>query len=339
MTQVSEAPLVEQLITDMVESRKAQLLADVMPRSKQPYFYLSGLHTCPRNLYYLLADGEKQAPFNEYTLALFESGKQWEKMIVAQLLTLGFEWVKAQEVVEIKYAGKLKAHHGEVIGRGKIDGKIKYKGTEFPAEIKTMGQYAFDAIETVDDLMGSEFTEKYLRQLLCYLYGHEKEAGLFILSDCRGHLKLIPVYLGNHLEIAEMALRNMEKAWEAKIAKEPPDRIEYHHKICGKCAFNPICLPGEVIEGGDAIDDPEIESLLERHERLAPSAKEYDDAHESVKDLFKDRAKTTVSGRFIVTPSKRMRTSYDTKQLTPEQREEIKVETPFTVVNVEEIKS
>lgn len=333
-----DKPAVELLIDDMTQAYKDLVRQDIRPQSKQDHFYMSGIHSCTRHLAYQLSDGDKRPAIDEYLQALFTAGSTWEsKIIVPQLLQMGFQFVHGQQRLELPYHGSNKSLRGKVMATGKIDGAIIYKSVEIPVEIKTTDGNKFRRINSIDDLLEDQFGEKWVNQLLMYLYAKNKEQGLFVLSDTRGHLKLIPLYLGNHLDIAESALKRMEKAFEAYHSKQTPDRISYHPKICGYCAFNAICLPSQVIEGSHAIDDPEVESLIERHEDLKKAADDFKEIHDTVAGMFKDRPTTIVNQRFSVTPSKRVRVSYDTKQLTDEQRKAIKKETEFTVLEIQDL--
>ncbi len=296
-----KTPAIEGLIQDIWKAREDDLKGQIRPQSKRNYMYLSDIHSCVRHNYYSMAEGDKRKPFETYVIALMNSGNVWERETVRELMKYGFEVVLAQQTIVIPYAGRIKKLQGKTAARGKIDGMILYKRDQIPFEIKSMGQNVYARIETVEDLFSNEWTEKYVRQLLMYLYGNNKEYGFFLLNDRSGHWKMIPVYLGNWLDYAEKTLRLIEDAWEAKALDKIPDRIPYNHKICGRCNFNTICCPETVIEGGAVLDDPELEARLARHSELKPMHKEYGDLHEDLRALFKDKPQTTI-GHFIVQP-------------------------------------
>jgi hypothetical protein len=262
-----------------------------------------------------LTDGDKRKPVDEYVQALFESGREQESYVKRKILEWGFEMMGAGREVFVKYAGKLKKHHGEIMAKGKIDGDFRFKGQVIPGEIKSMGEQMFKKLNTAEDLMDYPHTEKYLRQELMYMYGEGKESGVFILTDCRGHIKPIPIFLGNWLDFAELALKKMEEAWEAKIEGRQPDRIKYHSKICGKCDFSTICLPDVVVEGSAVDDDPEHEALIARHEELKAAAAEYKEAHEQLRDEYTGKPETVVCQHYAIKPVKQTRKGHDYKAL------------------------
>jgi hypothetical protein len=335
----------ERLAQKIREEHARDLVSQIRTPSTQPYFYLSGIHTCARNLFYQVTAGDKRPPFDPYVQAILESGVLQESWVKRKLLDWGLEMLRAGEEVLIPYGGRLKEHHGELMGKGKVDGIFLFrddhtgpKGIEIPGEIKSMDGNKFKALNTVDDLLNKdEFTERYVKQLLTYMLGKNRENGVFVLTDCRGHIKPIPVFLHNHLEVAELALKTMEKGWEAKILGEAPDRIAFHSRICGRCNFAPICLPEQVLAGADVIDDPELEAALARELELKPLAAEYDELHENTKELFANRPRTTVSGRFEVTSATQRRKKVDTKLLDAETLAKITVPNDVHIVKVKDL--
>jgi len=316
-------PVIEDLMDDIFESRKKEIARNIRPQNKRPYLYLSDIHFCNRHNYYSMVEGDKRRPINDYVQLLFESGNIWERETIRELMLLGFDVMAGQQSVEVKYGGKLVDERGKIIGKGRIDGKIKYKKQIIPFEIKSLGENVYRKIESVEDLFKYEFTEKYVRQFLMYLYGDAIEAGIFIINDRSGHWKIMVIYLGNFLDYCEKVLRNMEAAWEAKIAEKEPDRIPYNHRLCGNCQFNAVCVPETIIEGGETLEDPELEAKISRHEEIHELKKEYDDIHDDLKALFKAKPQTTI-GKFIVTPKKTTKLGgYDYKQLPKETLDKI----------------
>jgi len=230
---VIKIPLIEELVTDIIETRTKVTLSEIREQSKRPYMYLSDVHTCYRHNYYSMVEGEKRRPVNQWLQDLFKSGHIWERETVRELMALGFDVIGAQQAVTVKYGGRDRSQHGQIIGKGKIDGMIRYKKTEFPIEIKSMNENVFNSITCVEDLFKKEYTEKYVRQLLMYLWGQGKESGLFIINDRANHWKILTIHLGNYLDYCEKILKNMEATWDARVAEKEPDRITYNHRLGG----------------------------------------------------------------------------------------------------------
>jgi len=331
----STDPIADELADEIVKARLDFLKSRQRPKSKLPYMYLSGIHTCMRNNYYQMVAGDKRPPFSDWLQGLFESGEQAEKEIVRSLLDYGFEWVSGQQAVEIQYKD-------QTVAKGKIDGMIRYKKQTLPVEIKSMSPWAFEKIKSVDDLFESDFTTKYVRQLLMYMYGNNVEQGLFIITNRSGQWKVLPMYLGNYIEVADRAIQLIEGAWDARLRhengeKDPePPRIKYHPKICGSCDFAAtVCFPEERVTGDAVInDDPELEALLQVVTENKDAAKKYEKAKEEVNELFKRKPDTTVGGRFMVTPKVQKRTYHNVKLLDEAIRKSIAKESEVWVIKV-----
>lgn len=330
-----ENPIVDQLCDEIMKARTEDLerRAKERPQEKREYLYLSDLSPCTRFMFYSLTAGDQRKPFDAYVQAMLDEGTRMEDRIAAQLAELGFRVVEKDVPVEIRN------RKGELVARGRIDGKILYKKARIPMEAKMLSPNIFDRLNTAEDLFRFHWTEKYLRQLLFYLYGSGEEQGFFHLNDGRGHWKVVPVYLGQYLDYVERTLQRMEAAFEAKKSGQAPERIPYDHKLCGSCAFNAICLPTTVIEGGETLNDPDVEARIARHEELKPMASEYDDLHDSLKEFFAGKPAVTVGGRFIIHPKKTARQSYDYKALglSKDDLEKIKKTTVSWGFSVEDV--
>lgn len=323
-------PVVERLAKDIVETYQQDLSRRVQPPTKRSAIWLSDTHDCKRFMAYSCLEGEKRRPMTTEVQAVLEAGTIWEReIIIPKLMKLGFQVQGQADTVEIKNSS------GEVIARGRVDLFIRYEGEIVPCEIKALNSHTYARINEVEDLFRQPWTEKYVRQLMLYCYGKDKEWGLFIISDRAGHLKVIPLYL--EYEYCEKILKALEDTWKYVKSQDLPDRIPYTPKLCDSCQFGHICLPEKVLEGGEAFDDQELAQTLARHEELKPLAKEYEEIHGEVVGRFKGKSQATVSGRFIVRPSKFTKVSYDTKALSDETRKSIAKEIEVWKVEVKEI--
>lgn len=324
---------VEKLIDVIKDSRSRWLRSRIYSPSTQPYFYLSNIHSCKRNLYYQLTEGNKREPVSEWLQALFDSGNMWERQISSDLLQMGIQLSMAQETIDIK-------KNGELIGRGKIDGVVVLNGKQIPVEIKSMDPNMFkrirEGIGGVDDLLMYEYTEKYVKQLLMYLYGKNLNEGFFIIVDLRGHWKMIPVFLGNHLDIAETALKDMEDAYYCAKKKTVPDRI-HNYKTCSKCQFQELCLPNIPVEDAETLNDPDIEALIARHEELKPLKKEYDSLHDELAFSFRDKKRVLIGGRYDLICHKQKRRTYDYKKLDDDTLKNITIENEINIIKIKDI--
>lgn len=277
----------EKLANDIVEKRK-KFLTDQIKRCPASNFRASNIGECDRQMVYSILDWEKSSLHDEGLQAIFNSGVDAERLVKRDLANLGFEVVAGQNDFEIKN------RKGEVICRGHIDGKILYEDRAIPFEIKSMNMNRFAMIKDLESFQKTPLLRKYLRQMQMYLFGHNHEAGLFILTDMQGHYKILIVAL-DYGE-CEYILQRLERNWESVKKKEYPKQILYDDKICSNCSYKHICLPEVKNEGSQIIDNPELEESLERREELKKLVDEYDDLDTNIKKSFRG-----VSSAFIGT--------------------------------------
>jgi len=181
-----------------------------------------------------------------------------------------------------------------------------------------MNPNIFNQIKSIDDFQKKPHLRKYMRQLQMYLYGNNLESGVFILTDCLGHIKIIPVYL-DYGE-CEAILQKIERVDMAIQAKKLPERIVYDPSICGQCPFASTCLVDITNKPAEIIIDENVEQIVSRHEELKPLAKEYDEIHEQIKTKFSTIEKVLIGDRFLIQNIPSKRTVYE---LPPEAEMEI----------------
>lgn len=301
-------PLADELAEAILLARKEHLQRRIREQSKRDYMYMSDVHHCDRRNFYSMAEGDKRKPMDEFGSARTESGEKWEEIINAQLSGMGFSLLKRGVSVAIYNQA------GEKIASGKLDGIVEYKKAQVPIEIKNIDSMVYRQINSVEDLFKSQWTEKYIRQLLLYLFGNNLPSGLFIITDRGGLWKILVVHLGNWLDYCEKTVRQIERAHAAKKAGAVPDRITYDNRYCGSCDFKAVCNPTVTIEQGEAIEDDELLAVLARRQAVKESAAEFKELDEEVKEKFKGKARQfTVGARFqvIVTKGTRKKKNWE----------------------------
>lgn len=236
-----ERPLldVEFLAAEIENDRNRQLKEKIGSPSKREIMWFGDVHSCDRHNYYAMAHGDERARWNEPVQAKMDAGKARELENKRILSELGYEPELANETVEIKRKGR-------VLARGKTDLSVRRKGQPhgapvYPMEMKCMQPFMWEQIKTWRDLLRNVWTEKYLRQLMLYMFGKNIDQGLFLLDDFQGHWKLIAVPLD--YDFIEDVLKKIEFAIDARDRGLPPERIPYDQQLCGFCAFGNICIP------------------------------------------------------------------------------------------------
>jgi len=322
---------IENLIDEIVTRRK-EYLASKIQRYPRERFIASDIPDCDRYMVHSILDWDKRALYDEGLQAIFERGNKEETIVRQDFASLGFEFIEIASPFEIKNKDN------EIICRGKIDGKLKYKDEAFPVEIKSMNMNTFNSLNSLDDFIKKPLHRKYLRQMQLYLYGHEKESGMFVLSDLQGHYKLIPVYL-DYGE-CEWILKRIEANWKHVKDRTYPNPIEYESKICDRCAFNHICLPDIKTEGANFIESEELEARLQRRAELKPLADEYDEIDDEVKTKFKDKRipDVMVGINWRILTSVRTGERLDTKAIPEEVKEQYMVLNETVTVRIINLK-
>lgn len=329
---MQEKNLADKLADSIIEKRVKELGKQISQYQRNNSI-LSDIGDCERQMVYSVLDWDKKPLHDAELQARFEAGKTAEREIVRELEGLGFDVVMSQAPILIKN------RKGELIASGKIDGFIKYEGRNVPMEIKSMNPNIFNQVKSVTDFQKKPWLRKYTRQLMMYMFGNNEEEGLFIVTDCLGHWKILPLYL-DYAE-AEQILQRLERVHDHIQAKSYPKRIVYDQSICGKCPFASICLQDILNTEADIMDDPEIESIIDRHEEIKPIAKEYDDLHDQIKGIFKDKEKSIVGTKYIIQNIPSQRTVYELPDDVKEQINEIKSQfakpVPLTRLVIEKI--
>lgn len=282
-----------------VEKRRTSRLEGQRKTFRQTTCRASNIGECDRQLYYEIVNWADKPPVDLETQARFDEGIEQHKKVRRELLEDGFEVIEGEKSFE------LKGRNGRVICTGHIDGKISMNETTIPFEIKSLNPNIFAQINTLDDFNKYQWARKYPRQIQLYLFGENKEIGIYILTDCLGHRKYFTVKL--NYEQTEQLITRCELVVESVERKVPPP----FHKdvsVCRRCwALGRLCTPPlDFGPGIQVIDDPEIEEALKRREELAESAKEHKALDKQIKEYFKERPDCLVgdfhvSGRWVET--------------------------------------
>lgn len=326
---MDKVELVNKLADEIVTKRKNQLRSN-NKRWIPKNFYASSIPECDRQLVHSILDWDKRELADDGLLALFESGKKEENNIIKMLLDLGFEVVQQQNPIEIKN------RKGETICSGRIDGKIIYNGVAIPYEIKSMQDYSFQQLNTIDDFQNSPLHRKYIKQLQLYMYGNNIEVGMFIISNFR-QIKVIPVYIDYGL--CEQILQQLERAWEYVKKKEYPKPISYNPKICDWCPFELLCTKMTENKPAEFIDNKELEAKIDRRFQLEAAAKEYKELDEQIKAPFKKNGvlNAIIGTKYEIIGRKQTRTTYNTMALDQAILDTIKETKESIVYKVKQI--
>lgn len=230
---------------------------------------------------------------------VFDMGREIEEIVLKELREAGFQVHEGQRA--------FKDSNYQITGT--IDGMLILNGDAIPLEIKSASPYAFDSINTVEDIRHHRYPymRRYLSQVTLYcLLSNKERAILLFKNKVTGQLKEIEVPLD--YELGETLLKRAEAINAHVIKGTLPDPIPYDEMLCGECGYKHICLP-EVTGIEVEVDTGELAELLDRLEALKDAKKEYEDIDGQVKKLCEGREKV-LAGSWLVTGKYMERKSY-----------------------------
>lgn len=221
---------------------------------------------------------------------VFDMGREIEEIVLKELREAGFQIHEGQRAFSWPEYGIT----------GSIDGMIIMDGEAIPLEIKSASPFAYDSINSVEDIKKHKYPymRRYLSQVTLYcLMSNKDRAVLLFKNKVSGALKEIWVPLD--YELGETLLKRAEAINAHVAAGTIPDRIT-DERICEDCPFLHICIPDHIGREVEILDDGELVELLTRQEELKPIKKEYEEIDSTLKKKLEGRDKLMV-GPFYIT--------------------------------------
>jgi len=170
---------------------------------------------------------------------------------------------------------------------GQVDGTLEVNGGRYIVEIKTVSEYAWDSINSKED-MTEGYYRKWYGQMQVYLLLFNYEKGLFILKRKQAkQLKIIEVDLD--YSYAEGLLKKAEIVNAAIKAEQPPEFLASNPVECKRCPFfAKVCNPPMDFGTMQVIEDDSLAQKLARREEIKSLASEYEKIDKEVKARLKD---------------------------------------------------
>jgi hypothetical protein len=291
-------------VTDLIreiQERRAEALErkrEIYPKNNPT---ASDLSPCARETALAILHWQQRPPFPSELLARLERGKVIEDVVLRELSALGLYARVERKPFEIR------GRNGQLLLRGKIDGFLEWEGTDYPMEVKSLDRNLFARIDAADDFNRYGLLAKWPRQIQAYLYANGLAEGFFLLDDCQGHWKLVPITL--NYDVMEGILRQCEEATRAvelvRLGAPEDDALPPYHgeiSVCRRCwAFARVCNPPNLAtsEGLRVIDDPALELMLTRRDEIVKLAREYERLDDEIKKIFRN-VPESVCGPFLI---------------------------------------
>lgn len=307
---LSSRTALDGLCTNIIEKhheglrRRATVRPQRIPRA-------SAIDKCARKMALEILHWDKRPAFDEYSQARVERGTHIEELIVMPaLMQMGFKVWEGQASCEIRSRdGK------RTICTGHVDAIIEQHGHRFVMDCKSMHPMLWSRVESVEDLLEQRYGYRYPWQLLLYMWAHDVEGGLFLIDDCLGHWRAIPVHLWDHAVRCEEALTRCE---EVVNALDTGADLPYHPdaSYCRECwAFKQgVCTPPMDFSKDEIgiLENEELVECLERMEELEESGKEFVQLDKRMKEIVKAVEGTDfLAGNFLIKRKEITTTRYD----------------------------
>ncbi len=289
-------------IIDELEARDRRLWKPKVYRQDHPR--ASNVGPCAREIALSVKHWDQKPPPDGHLLQRFDMGIEIERIVIRRLVLAGWDIVEQQQPFEIRESfawGESHKADDVIICTGHADGRIiRDDGTKPVWEAKSLNPNVWARVNTARDFwnMQGHFWKRYPIQMCLYLYAHSEPLGIFILHDCLGHVKFIPIVLDDWLEETEAALQRCRAATIAKLTGELPD---FHDdpSVCQGCWARNVGLctpPMDFSAGGvNVLEDVELAADLERMEKLREARDEY----EGMDKRLKVRMKASGPGQYL----------------------------------------
>lgn len=303
------------------------------------YLTASNLSECPRAMALDMLHPEDAPPFDDDTLERFYRGDDIEATKNARLHQVGLLSKPPFRVHGQQREVEIRSRDGKtLLIRGRVEGTLDFYTEHVQLDYEIKSGQAVAHVETFEDLLRNQWTRKYLRQFLAYLYaqvegGKGSGLGVFII-DKPALPVFIPLDLAGDdrlLEIAETTLRNAEAAVEARFDARELPAFHPDPGICRRCFhLGKSCHPPIDFGPGAQIDDsPEAAEELARYLATKTAHKE----HEAAKRFlfgsndkpgrYRGRPLVLVAGKYVVEGRADPYTSYPIPEAVKNQYKKV----------------
>lgn len=282
-------------------------------------------HPCIRFLVLSRTSNELKSLHDVGLQRIFDEGNLHEDALVREMQDARLRVVEQQRTFE----------WSKFQLTGRVDGLLSVNGERIPLEIKSSSPNVFAAIRDLVpiDMLKSKFSwiRKYPAQLLLYQLMQGSEYGLMIFKNKTTGEKTQKIFKleGALLEYAESILKKLETVNAHVALGTCPDAALIDD--CKGCAFaKTACFPGaDYGPGIDILQDPELESKLNRRGWVEAAAKEFDALDKEIKEIVK--GKSAVIGNWLIESSKHERRGVD---LPPDIKKQYEKVTEYWITKI-----
>ncbi len=299
MTVLADNPVTLDGLVNEVLARRDKACRDGARVHPQHVPRASSISDCDREMLLSITHWQLKPAPDPHLLQRFRRGSEIERIVVRELSELGME------VSESQLTCVIKDRDGTVLSTAHIDGKLRWHELSPVFECKSLNPMIWAQINSVEDFQQYQWTRKYPRQLMLYMYATNEPFGVFLLDDCLGHWKVIPMRLEDCLGEVERILQRLRRVVDAKAGNKEIPPID-NPIVCKECwAYKAgVCAPPMDFSGSGihVIEDSDLLMLLDTHESTREIGERFKDAEGQIKEHFKARgAGSYVVGDYVVT--------------------------------------
>lgn len=258
-------------------------------------------HPCALYLTFCRTNWQDRKPPDGRLQMIFDLGNDVEARVIRDMQDAGITVIEQQRAFD----------WAEYQITGTVDCKVVLNGSATPCEIKSASPFAFEKVNSVEDMLKSKYVymRKYPAQLALYCLMSNIDHGLFLFKNkSTGAMKEIPLEVD--FEYAEGILKRLEIVNANIAAGTKPQPIDYDESICGDCPFLHICpvlRSGQEIE---VVDDTELAEMIAKWDSLKDCKKEFDEIDGVLKQRLEGVDKKVI-GEYFVCGQWRKSTTYD----------------------------
>lgn len=246
---------------------------------------------CAMTLWFQRTHWRERKPPDKTLRRIFAEGNHWERRIVAALLERGIDVVRQQESLQWP----------ELQLAGRMDGYLP--ALKAVPDIKSMSDFAFDSIRSVDDLRDSDesYHHQYLAQVGLYATHPDVRAKwclLYCVRRSTGQTRQIWFTPDDVQADIERAKANCEgvNAHLEDTVDPAAQALANPGPYCQRCDWSHLCPAYSLEAAGLQLADENVTAMVARRQELLAQLAEPKAELEALDKRLKAHWKTTGAG-------------------------------------------
>jgi hypothetical protein len=282
-----DEPHVADIVATFHTERTKRLEKDFSSPYIRNQLIASDLMDCRRYHIFGIVCGELKPPPDPQGREIIQEGNRQEDTVLNDMRKEGWEIVEQQ--VRSALYGNVNGKR-RLICTGRADGKMRRpewpRGVLYTFDVKSTSGYRFDSINHPEDFLKDLWLRKWYRQAQTYCLSENVETFFFILSNCRGGRKIIPIPIDWEMGEEILKLCEWTMQWVEEIGEDKDNvdtilmqgGVPYHDDFstCQKCDwFRVACFPPEPATAEGVPIKDYLDCEIDAHQALQSMARNY----------------------------------------------------------------